>query len=127
MNNLKMQSPWQSFHGKVKTLFENDHLIEVGDLIDNGNGSYILPIEVKKHTKYEALARLLPRNPIFGNINLCSFIGEKKYGKRRNQPAPADVTAKQISQQQPGNDRYVDRQFKKKLGNKGDGLYYPPS
>lgn len=70
MNNLKMQSPWQSFQGKVKALFENDHLIEVGDLIDNGNGSYILPIEVKKHTKYEALARLLPRNMIFGNIKV---------------------------------------------------------
>lgn len=69
MNNLKIQSPWQSFQGKVKAMFEHDPFVEVSDLIDGAQGGcYILPIVVKKHAKYEALVRLIPRTVTFGNI-----------------------------------------------------------
>lgn len=81
MNNLKIQSPWQSFQGKVKALFERDPFVEVGELIDGAqSGCYILPIEVKKHAKYEALVRLIPRTVTFGNITVETQLYDTENG-----------------------------------------------
>lgn len=71
MSNLKIQSPWQSFQGKVHALFEQDPSVKVGNLIeDTKQGQYILPIEVREHKKYEALSRLIPACVYFGNIKV---------------------------------------------------------
>ena len=61
--------PWVTFANKMKALFENDDDIIVNDIEDN-SGNLTLMIEVKNHSKFNALEQLLPETVKFGNVTL---------------------------------------------------------
>lgn len=104
MNNLKIQSPWQSFQKKVNALFERDSDVKVGDLIEDSEpGQYILPIEVRPHTKYEALSRLMPGYVYFGNIKVCIQLYDTENGVNS-----ADATAELFRMAFEGNPIFRD-------------------
>lgn len=72
MNTTKLSPPWEEFAKKVKALFDGDEAIKVDDLYKSEDeaGCYILPIGVKKHEKYVALDRAMPKEHVFGNITV---------------------------------------------------------
>lgn len=68
-NNFHISPPWVTFANKMKALFENDDDIAVNDIEDN-SGNLTLMIEVKNHSKFNALEQLLPETVKFGNVTL---------------------------------------------------------
>lgn len=68
-NNFHISPPWVTFANKMKALFENDDDIIVNDIEDN-TGNLTLMIEVKNHSKFNALDQLLPETVKFGNVTL---------------------------------------------------------
>lgn len=73
MGNLKISSPWQEFNSKVRTLFDGDKDIEVGDIYkpnEGGEAYFAFDILVRNHKKFEALDKVMPAAVEFGNITL---------------------------------------------------------
>lgn len=73
MLNLAIEAPWQTFCKQLKALFERDADIEVSDIYEPENGmdtDYAVAVMVRKHDKFLALDRLLPRIKEFGNVTL---------------------------------------------------------
>jgi hypothetical protein len=68
-NNFHISPPWVTFANKMKALFENDDDIVVNDVEDN-TGNLTLMIEVKNHSKFQALDQLLSETVKFGNVTL---------------------------------------------------------
>ena len=70
MRSIKLSAPWDTWHKKIKALFELDPEINVGELapVDDGDLDYSFDIEVKNHEKYIALDRVLPNIKAFGNV-----------------------------------------------------------
>lgn len=64
-------APWYTYQKQVKALFEYDPQITVGEIYQQENGKdYGFDIEVRSHTKYMALNRVLSRFKLFGNVAL---------------------------------------------------------
>lgn len=72
MLNFAIEAPWYSFQKKVNALFERDPDINVGEIEESTDvrTDYTLCIGVKKHEKFLALDRVLPKIRTFGNVTL---------------------------------------------------------
>lgn len=72
MCNLAISAPWNTYQKKIKALFGRDPDIIVGEIIEpkDGSADYAFNLEVRKHTKYEALERVLPKVKEFGKATL---------------------------------------------------------
>ena len=70
MHIVKLSTPWDTWHKKIKALFELDPEINVGEIIESEDDDldYCFDIEVKNHEKYIALDRVLPNVKTFGNV-----------------------------------------------------------
>ena len=66
MEKLQILSPWQSYHNKVKALFENDPDIEV--VFDDAKPE--IKLYVSDKDKADALTKLLPDKKEFGNLTM---------------------------------------------------------
>ena len=82
MRLVGLSTPWDTWHKKIRALFELDPEIKVGDLvhIENGDVHYSFDIEVKNHEKYIALDRVLPNVKEFGNV----IVGINMYDEENN-------------------------------------------
>lgn len=86
MMRINLEAPWDTFQKKVKALFESDPDIDVLDICEDtdSDAHYCFSIEVKKHEKFVALDRLLPRVRSFGNVKLRIYI----YDMENNEEDP---------------------------------------
>lgn len=70
MTNFKLEAPWYTYNKMVTELFESDQNVEVGDIVDTGDGTFSMTISVSDHDKFVALDRVMPNKVEFGNIIL---------------------------------------------------------
>ena len=72
MVNLKLEAPWNTYRKKLAALFDGDHDIIVGDIIepDDECVDYQLDIDVGNHEKFIALDRVMPKTVRFGCVTL---------------------------------------------------------
>ena len=73
MKKVMLEAPWETWCKELKALFEHDDEIAVSDIYIPDNGmdtDYAVAIMVRKHDKFIALDRLMPRMKSFGNVTL---------------------------------------------------------
>lgn len=73
MLKVVLEAPWETWCKELKALFERDADIDVSDIYEPENGmdtDYAVAVMVRKHDKFLALDRLLPRMKEFGNVTL---------------------------------------------------------
>lgn len=73
MQKFVLEAPWETWCKELKALFEEDEDISVSDVYTPENGmdaDYVVAVQVRKHEKFLALDRLLPRVKCFGNVTL---------------------------------------------------------
>ena len=64
--NLKIQAPWTIYYNRIHALFRFDN--DIRDSFDEDN--YTIKVYVDNGRKYDAIAKLLPTEKVFGNITV---------------------------------------------------------
>lgn len=74
----RLEAPWYSYQKKVKTLFERDSDIEVGEVYQDEKmaSDYVFAINISNHKKYEAMQRIFPQSAVFGNVTMVIELHE---------------------------------------------------
>jgi hypothetical protein len=73
MLKVALEAPWATWCKELKALFDRDDDITVSEIYEPENGldtDYAVAVMVRKHEKFLALDRLLPRMKMFGNVSL---------------------------------------------------------
>jgi hypothetical protein len=73
MLKVALDAPWVTWCKELKALFDRDDDITVSEIYEPENGldtDYAVAVMVRKHEKFLALDRLLPRMKMFGNVSL---------------------------------------------------------
>lgn len=78
-SKLDLSAPWQAYRSKLNALFGGDDEVTVSDVFSEGTG-YVVHIEVKSHSKFNALSKLLPKEVTFGNVVLKILLYDKANG-----------------------------------------------
>ena len=80
MVKLTLEAPWYTFQKKVKALFEQDPMIEVGEVEEQEDGrtDYAFCIGVRDHEKFLALDRVLPKVRTYGNVTLGIYLFDEE-------------------------------------------------
>lgn len=81
MMKFTIEAPWFTFQKKLAALFEQDpdiYVGELGEIVDDAEGGYWLPIEVENHEKFLAMQRLMPAVKEFGSIKVCITIYDEE-------------------------------------------------
>lgn len=68
--NLKLQTPWVTYQKMLKSFFEYDDDLEVGEIEEEEGGIIHIPVEVRSHKKFVALQKIMNTRVVFGNITV---------------------------------------------------------
>ena len=86
VKNTKIAPPWVTYRNMMAALFERDPDVEVSNVYKD-NDNYAVDVEIMKHRKYNALAKLLPEKVEFGNVVLKLFIYDEENSVEPDQAA----------------------------------------
>lgn len=75
-NNLKIQSPWQTYFNKIKAIFGDDPDIEIPQPKDAKDGQFIIDIDCSSTVKALALDKLLKHSITMGNITVKVMVND---------------------------------------------------
>ena len=78
-SKLDLSAPWQAYRSKLNALFGGDDEVTVSEVFSEDTG-YVVHIEVKSHSKFNALSKLLPEQVTFGNVVLKILLYDKANG-----------------------------------------------
>ena len=67
---MKLSAPWYTYRNKVNALFALDDDIDVGEVQEDEDGTYVFEITAHSPAKFIALDRVMPRTVVFGKTVL---------------------------------------------------------
>lgn len=70
VKNERLSPPWYIYHKKLRSLFEEDDQVNIGELEQGPDGQYTAEITVSDKEKQAALQQIILQNVKMGNINI---------------------------------------------------------
>lgn len=70
VENERLSPPWHIYRKKLRSLFEEDDQVNVGELVEGAAGQYTAEITVSDKEKQAALQQIIIQNVEIGNIKI---------------------------------------------------------